>query len=484
MKVAIVAAEIGPYAKAGGLADVVGALPQALSRCGAQACVVVPAYKMLLDRIGAEPLAEGLSVKLGPVTEKFRILRAAGAAGVALYLIDHPEFFRRNGIYGENGREYPDNLRRFIFFARAAAAAAEIVRPDVVHSHDWHAAALPIIMRADAALRERFAATVTAFTVHNAEYQGRFNARDLPLMGLDRSWYSPQWLEFYGDVNLMKGAVVLADGASTVSPTYAYEIAHDPVVGYGLDGVFRAKGDHFIGILNGADYDEWDPAKDTLIAARYSPQDTEGKRKCRCALREEFKLPHRDETPVAGIVSRMAFQKGLDLLADALDAIVALDVQIVMLSSGDPKLEAFFQNAQRRYPDSLRVVLGMDNGLAHRIQAGSDLFLMPSRFEPCGLTQMYALKYGTPPVVHATGGLKDTIAEFDSASGRGNGFVLTDFRPEMLVGALRRAVQTFRQPPLWRKLMDNCFTADFSWDRAARQYLGWFERMRAGRAAA
>lgn len=484
MKVAIVAAEIGPYAKAGGLADVIGSLPQALGRCGVQACVIAPAYKLLLDKIAAEPTTDGLSVKLGAAAEKFRILRGAGAADIPLYLIDHPEFFGRNGIYGENGGEYTDNLRRFIFFARAAAAAVEILRPDVVHAHDWHAAALPIFMRADVTLREKFSRTVAAFTIHNAEYQGRFNARDFPLLGLDRSWYSPECLEFYGEANLMKGAVVLADGASTVSPSYAYEIAHDPVVGYGLDGVFRAKGDRFIGILNGADYDEWDPAKDALIAARYSPQDSAGKQKCRRALREELGLPHRDETAVAGIVSRMAFQKGLDLLADALDAVVALDVQIVMLSSGDPRLESFFKDAQRRHPDSLRVISGMDNRLAHRIQAGSDIFLMPSRFEPCGLTQMYALKYGTPPVVHATGGLKDTIAEFDPSSGRGNGFVLTDFRPEMLVGALRRAVQTFRQPPLWRKLMDNCFAADFSWDRAARQYVEWFERMRVARAAA
>jgi len=484
VKVAIVAAEIGPYAKAGGLADVIGALPQALSRRGVQACVILPAYKMLLDKIRGELLAEGLSVKLGAAPEKFRILRADGAAGVPLYLIDHPEFFGRNGIYGENGGEYPDNLRRFIFFARAAAAAVEIVRPDVVHAHDWHAAALPVIMRADTALREKFSATVAAFTVHNAEYQGRFNARDFPLLGLDKSWYSTECLEFYGEVNLMKGAVVLADGASTVSPSYAYEVAHDPAIGYGLDGVFRARGDNFIGILNGADYDEWDPAKDTLITARYSPQHPESKQECRRALREELKLPHRNETPVAGIVSRMAFQKGLDLIADAIDAVVALDVQIVMLSSGDPKLERFFRDAQRRYPDSLRMVSAMDNSLAHRIQAGSDMFLMPSRFEPCGLTQMYALKYGTPPVVHATGGLKDTITDFDPSSGRGNGFVLTDFRPEMLIGALRRAVQTFRQPPLWRKLMDNCFAADFSWDRAARQYFDWFERMRRERATA
>jgi starch synthase len=483
MKIAIVAAEIGPYAKAGGLADVIGALPQALNRCGADAFVVAPAYKMLLDNVRANPIAEDLRVTLGTSIEPFRILRATGSGGAPLYLIDHPGFFGRGGIYAENGSEYPDNLRRYLFFARAAATALENLRPDVVHAHDWHAAALPVLMRADSALREKFAGTVTAFTIHNAEFQGRFAPADFSLLGLDQAWFSPTYLEFYGDGNLMKGAIVLADGASTVSPSYAREIAHDPGISFGLDGVFRDKGDRFVGILNGADYDEWDPAKDFFTTSHYSPENPAPKQECRRSLCDQLQLPHRDNSPIVGIVSRMAWQKGLDLLADSLDAVLALDVQIVMLSSGDPGLEASFQDAQRKHPGSLRVISAMDNGLAHRIQAGSDIFLMPSRFEPCGLTQMYALKYGTAPVVHATGGLKDTIEEFDPASMRGNGFVFTDFRPETLVGAMQRAVHTFHQPHLWRHLMGNCFAADFSWAHAARQYIDWFDQMRHARPA-
>jgi starch synthase len=483
VKIVIVAAEIGPYAKAGGLADVIAALPQALNRNGAEACVIAPAYKMLLDNVRAEPMAEGLNVTVASSTETFRILRASGSGGVPLYLIDHPGFFRRNGIYGENGDEYPDNLRRYIFFARAAAVVAENLKLDMVHAHDWHAAALPIMMRADPALREKFAKTAIAFTIHNAEFQGRFAAADYSLLGLDPSWFTPAYLEFFGDVNLMKGAIVFADGASTVSPSYAHEIAQDPAISYGLDGVIRAKGDRFVGILNGADYDEWDPATDPFTGSPYSPTNPEPKQACRRSLRDHLDLPHRDGSPVVGIISRMAWQKGLDLLADSLDPVLALDLEIVMLSSGDPQLESFFRDAQRKHPDSVRVISAMDNGLAHRIQAGSDIFLMPSRFEPCGLTQMYALKYGTPPVVHATGGLKDTIAEFDPATMSGNGFVFNEFRPEMLINSLRRAVETFRQPRLWRRLMDNCFAADFSWDRAAHQYIDWFERMRQARAA-
>jgi len=484
VKVAIVAAEMGPYAKAGGLADVIGALPQALKQAGADPCVIIPGYRMLLEKLSAEPVSGELSIMLGADRETFRIMRAEGAAGVPLYLIEHRGFFDRNGIYGERGLDYSDNLRRFILFGRAAATAAERIAPDVIHAHDWHSALTPIVMRADPALRDRFAAAALAFTVHNVAFQGIFETIDFPLLGLDWSWYSINWLEFYGKINLMKGAVILADGASTVSPAYAHEVASDPAIGFGLDGVFRAKGDRFVGILNGADYGEWDPAHDELIPARYTPADRGGKQACLRALRDELKLPHREGTPVVGMVTRMTDQKGLPLLARALDAILELDLQLVMLASGDPILEDFFIAAEQHHPDRIRVILSFDNGLAHRIQAGSDMFLMPSRFEPCGLTQMYALKYGTAPVVRATGGLKDTVSEFDPVTGSGNGFVFNEYRPEALVEALERAIGIFRQPPLWHLLMHNCFEADFSWMRAARQYLDWFELLRRERAAA
>jgi starch synthase len=481
VKIAIVAAEIGPYAKVGGLADVIGALPQALRHAGADPCVIVPGYKALLDKLGAESVSGDLSVMLGSDRETFRILRTEDAAGVPLYLIDHPGFFNRDGIYGEAGRDYPDNFRRFIFFGRAAAAVVDRIAPDVIHAHDWHAAFTPIVLRTDTALREKFAATTLAFTIHNVAFQGIAETTDFPLLNLDSSWYSINGLEFYGKINLMKGAVTLADGASTVSPTYACEVASDPTMGFGLDGVFRAKGDRFVGILNGADYGEWDPARDELIAARYTAGDRAGKRACLEVLREELKLPHRGATPLLGMVTRMSDQKGLGLLAQALDAVLALDVQLVMLASGDPALEAFFTAAQKSHPDRVRVILSFDNRLAHRIQAGSDMFPMPSRFEPCGLTQMYALKYGTAPVVRATGGLKDTVVEFDPVGGGGNGFAFNEYRPEALVGALQRAVGIFRQPHLWRRLMDNCFKADFSWMRAAHQYLEWFDQLRRDR---
>jgi starch synthase len=484
VKIAIVAAEMGPFAKAGGLADVIGALPQAFKRAGAEPCVVLPAYRSLLDHIETAVFEERCALTLGITPETYRVLRSSADDGIPLYLIDHPGFFDRDGIYGENGGDYPDNHQRFIFFGRAAAALATTLKPDVLHTHDWHAAATTVVARADGVLRERLASTTSTFTVHNLAFQGSFASGDFPLLGLDPAWYSIANLEFYGRVNLMKGAIVLADGVSTVSPTYAHEVAHDAELSFGLDGVLRDKGEHFVGILNGADYDEWDPAKDQYIGTRFTPLRRSGKKACLYDLREEFHLPHRLATPVIGMVTRMAWQKGIDLLADALDRVLAMDVQLVMLASGDPALEQFFRDAARRYPEQLRVISTFDNRLAHRIQAGVDMFLMPSRYEPCGLTQMYALKYGTAPVVRATGGLRDTVVEYDRESGRGSGFVFADYQAEALVDTVRRSVALFREPREWAHLMANCFAADFSWDRAAQEYLRWFERLRAERTAA
>jgi starch synthase len=411
-------------------------------------------------------------------------LRAETRDGVPLYLIGHPRYFDRAGVYGERGADYTDNLRRFVLFGRAAAlAAARYLRPDVLHAHDWHAAVAAIVARADPALRESFGGARTVFTLHNLAFQGIFDEADFPLLGIDRSYFSVECLEFWGRVNLMKGATVLADGASTVSPTYAREVSSDPDLGFGLEGVLRNKGRRFVGILNGGDYIEWDPATDPMIAARYTPARREGKTVCRRALRERVGLADRADVPLIGMVTRMSPQKGVGLVADALDAMMELDVQLVMLASGDPALETLFKGAEERFPGRLRVELAFDNALAHQIQAGSDIFLMPSRFEPCGLTQMYALKYGTAPLVRATGGLRDTVTEFDPQRGAGNGFMFAEYRAGAMVEAIARARRLFADRAAWRRLMDNCFAADFSWTVSARHYLRWFDELRRARAA-
>jgi starch synthase len=484
MKIAIVAAEITPWAKTGGLADVIGALPAALARSGAEPAVILPGYRSVLEALETEQVAEDLTLPIGGSGERFDLLRAKTRDGVPLYLISHPGYFDRAGVYGERGADYPDNPRRFALFGRAAAlAAARYLRPDVLHTHDWHAAVAAIVARADPALRESLGGALTVFTFHNLAFQGIFDQADFSLLGIDRSYFSVECLEFWGRVNLMKGAIVLADGASTVSPTYAREVSSDPELGFGLEGVLRNKGRRFVGILNGADYTEWDPAIDPMIAARYTSAEREGKAVCRRALCQRAGLADRAEVPLIGMVTRMSPQKGVGLVADALDAMMKLDVQLVMLASGDPELEKLFKAAEKRFPGRLRVELTFDNALAHQIQAGSDIFLMPSRFEPCGLTQMYALKYGTAPLVRATGGLRDTVAEFDPQRGAGNGFTFAEYRAGAMVEAIARARRLFADRAAWRRLMDNCFAADFSWTVSARQYLQWFDDLRRARAA-
>ncbi len=467
---------MAPYAKVGGLADVISAFPRALKKAGAEPSLIVPAHRKLLEKLETEPYGNDQTIQLGATQEHFSILRAESAAGVPLYLVHHPGFFDRAEIYGDGNGDYPDNLQRFIFFGRAAALTATTLHPDILHAHDWHAAAVPIVVRADPELRRKFEATSSFFTIHNLAFQGICEPDLFPLLGIDSSWFSISGLEFYGRVNLMKGAVIMADAVNTVSAAYASEIANDPALGFGLDGVLRAKGERFTGILNGADYDEWNPATDTLITKCYSPARPNGKMACLYDLREEMRLPHLRNAPIIAMVTRMTTQKGVDLVAAALERLAVLDVQIVMLANGDPQLEQFFKGAEARYPEHLRVILQFDNALAHRIQAGTDMFMIPSRFEPCGLTQMYALKYGNPPIARATGGLRDTVFEFDPVSGGGNGFVFERFEPEALVTATKRAVETFGNRARWRQLMDNCFKADFSWAKTARQYLDWFNR--------
>ena len=475
MKIAIIAAEAAPYAKAGGLADVIGALPNAFKAIGHEPALIVPGYSSILDKLETAPILRNRSIRLGDQIERFSVLAATDPHGVPMYMIEHPGFFARADIYGEHGKDYPDNLKRFVFFSRAAAlAAAEIVRPDVMHAHDWHAASVPLAMRADSTLRDKFKNALSIFTIHNLAFQGITKREDFSLLGIDPSYYSST-LEFYGHLNMMKGAIVLSDGVSTVSPNYAHEVTTDPELGFGLEGVLRDKGERFVGILNGADYDEWDPEHDEHIIARYSAKNPGGKKFCSRALRQSLKLPIREDCPIVGMVTRMTAQKGVDLLMEALEAVMRLDLQLVMLASGDPEKEKFFTAAQARFPEKLRVVVEFNDPLAHQIQAGSDAFLMPSRFEPCGLTQMYALRYGSAPVVRATGGLRDTV---DSAKGSGNGFVFEKFAANEMVAALARMTMTFSNRNAWRRLMANCFAADFSWERAARQYAAWFSSLR------
>jgi starch synthase len=484
MKIAIVAAEISPWAKEGGLGDVIGSLPAALKKINAaEPVLILPGYRALLSHFKTKVIEENATTPLGHGTETFSILYADGPGGIPMYFVSHAGFFDREGIYGERGKVYPDNAKRYIFFGRAAAmVAANYVQPEVVHAHDWHAAVATIAMRADSEFREKLRGAVSVFTIHNLAFQGIFESTDYPLLGIDWSYFNVDGLEFYGRVNLMKGAIELSDGTTTVSPSYAAEATSDPEFGFGLEGVLRNKGDRFRGILNGVDYNEWNPATDKNLAATYSAKCPEGKSVCKRDLLNAMGLAPRAGAPLLGMVSRMTSQKGFDLLRDAIDRIMEMDLQVVMLANGDAPMEEFFRGVERRSPEKFRIIATFDEVLAHKIQAGSDAFLMPSRFEPCGLTQMYALKYGTAPVVRATGGLRDTVTEFDPKTGAGNGFVFEPYSAEDLVAALNRMLAVFKTHH-WRKLMANGFEADFSWERSAHDYMDWFERLHRERRA-
>jgi starch synthase len=478
MKIAIVAAEISPWAKEGGLGDVISAFPVALKKLGAEPVLILPGYRSLLRQFKTTTIAEVADTQFGHGVEPFSILQAEGPARIPIYLIGHAGFFDREGIYSERGKVYFDNVMRYIFFGRAAASvAANYVHPDVVHAHDWHGAAATIVMRADEQLRTKLRDTISVFTVHNLAFQGVFDPVDYPLLGINWLYYTVDGLEFFDHVNLMKGAIVMSDAVSTVSPNYAAEATSDPDYGFGLEGVLQRKGAHFRGILNGADYSAWNPAIDKLIAATYTPGRLKGKSVCKGDLLKSVKLKPIEAAPLVGMVSRMTSQKGFDLLRDAFDRMMQLDLQIVMLADGDASFEGYFREAQRRYPDKFRIIGEFDNVLAHKVQAGSDSFLMPSRFEPCGLTQMYAMKYGNPPVARATGGLRDTVNDFDPKTGTGNGVVFEPYSTDDLLAALSRMISLFRSREHWRKLMANCFAANFSWEKSARTYLDWFEEL-------
>ncbi|HLH76964.1 MAG TPA: glycogen synthase GlgA [Candidatus Binataceae bacterium] len=481
MKIALVAAEMAPFAKVGGLADVIGALPAELAACGAQVSVLMPGYASALRSVATEPMGDGLSVMLGERTEHFTLRSGIGPAGVPLFFIMHEGFFGRPEIYGEQGRDYPDNFRRFVFFARAALQVlASLTPPDLIHAHDWHAAAVPLLMRAHPELRARFASCASVFTIHNLAFQGQFDRSDFVLLNLDPAYMATEYLEFYGRGNLLKAAVVTADAVTTVSPTYAREV-REPGLGFGLEGVLRAKGEHFVGILNGADYNEWNPASDRFLAATYSANDMTGKDVCAQQLCRQLDLAHIPGRPLIGMVSRLSSQKGFDLLLAVLDKLLAKDTALVILGRGESEIEQRLEQAVARYGDRLRVRMDYDNPLAHRIQAGCDLFLMPSRFEPCGLTQMYALKYGTIPVVRATGGLADTVTQFDPVARQGTGFRFQAYEGEALLEAVGCALDSFADRGAWEALRQNAMAADFSWSHAARAYLSLFERARTWR---
>ncbi len=470
-------AELAPLASTGGLGDVSRALPRALALLGHRVSVFLPLYKSVRERVAA--LSPVGAIHVPGYGGPFRVLAAREPLEPAtLYLIEHDYFFDRDGVYGDFFGTFGDNLERFSFFSRAVieATVALDLRPDLVHANDWHTGVLPALLRTAYGGDRRLASVKTVFTIHNLAFQGRFPGAALPVTGLPWSVFHLEGVEYYGLVNLMKAGIVFADVVTAVSPRYSQEIT-TPEFGEGLDGLLRSRGTKLHGILNGIDYELWNPATDPHLPAHFHAGQFAGKRRCKEALLAELGLVFPANLPLAGMISRLSSQKGVDIALGVAEDILRTGVALVVLGSGDRHLEQWLRSLAERHPGRVAARIGFDEALAHRIEAGVDIFLMPSRYEPCGLNQMYSLRYGTVPLVRGTGGLDDTVHDPEEEPGLANGFKFREPRGDQLAATLLRAVATYYDRPLWRELMRRGMKEDFSWRRSAARYAELYDRL-------
>ena len=481
LKVLFLSPEVVPFAKSGGLADVAGSLPIALKRLGVDVRLVLPLYRTVREgNFEIRPVLKKLEVPLGQEKFKTNVLETQLGPGVPVYLIEREDLYDRPNLYGNPGGDYYDNLERFSFFAHAALGlTAELsFKPDVVHCHDWQTGLVPALIKGPHGDTPTLSSAATVFTIHNLGYQGLFPEEKLPLTGLSKpDFFHTEGLEFWGKISLLKAGIVYSEAITTVSPTYAKEI-QTPEYGMGMDGILRRRSASLHGILNGVDYGLWDPAKDLHLAANYSPREMSGKSDCKKSLITKMGLNSSvNNRPLLGMISRLDAQKGLHLLVQILEDILALDIGLVVLGSGDEEIQQAIQDAAERHPGCVGLSIGFNEPLAHEIMAGADILLIPSRYEPCGLTQMYAFKYGTVPIVRATGGLDDTIVQFDAKTNNGNGFKFGPYRADAFLAAIRQAVNFFTDSCVWKQLMANGMKEDFSWDRSARSYLELYKSL-------
>ena len=462
--------EMAPLARTGGLGDVLEALPAELQKRGHEVSVVLPLYRSIRENPALKIHNTGveLTVHVGGKRVQAEVFECVAPNGVQVFLISHDEYYDRSGIYGTDGRSYNDNAERFIGFSRAVLELARRMdpAPDVVHAHDWQTALIPALVK------ERGLPFGTVLTIHNLAFQGSFHSADYGLTNLPGNYYGD--LEFHGRVNFLKAGIIFADAITTVSERYARDI-QTPEFGCGLDGLLRANARKLAGILNGADYETWNPATDPLIPAHYGPDSLKGKQACRAALLKELGLAPNPRGPVLAVVSRLSEQKGIDLLAPLLDRILADDLRLVVLGEGDPAWERELFVASRKYPERFVFRQGFDDALAHRIDAGADVMLIPSHFEPCGLTAMYSLKYGAVPVARVTGGLHQIIQDYDPTTNSGNGFVFFEDNAEAFWDAIVRTKKVFANAEAWKTLVIHAMSADFSWPAAAKRYERLYE---------
>lgn len=467
MKVLFTVSECVPFIKSGGLADVAGSLPKELQRLGTDVRVMLPKY----GKIPAAYRNQMKKIKDFTVPVGWRNqycgIEELVLDGITFYFIDNEYYFNRDGLYG-----YFDDGERFSFFNKAVLDSLEHLNffPDVLHCHDWHTAMIPFLLRVNYYQKERYGFIRTVFTIHNLQFQGIF-PKDVQteLLGIDERFFQPDQLEFFGNINFMKGGILAADKITTVSPTYRSEI-QSAFYGEKLDGLLKMRDEDLIGILNGIDEELYNPAKDPHLMHQYSINSLEIKQKCKQGIQKHFRLDEKKETPLLVMITRLTAQKGLDLVKCVLHEVLQDDIQMIVLGTGDWEFEQFFQRMAAEYPEKLKVHIGFNEGLAHRLYAGADMFLMPSLFEPCGLGQLIAMKYGAIPIVRETGGLNDTVHAFNKLSGEGNGFSFQNFNAHDMLFTIRRAIGFYHQQPTWKKLVRAAMSKDYSWAQSAFKY--------------
>jgi starch synthase len=480
MRVLLASSEVHPYSKTGGLADMVGALAKYLAQAGQQVGVVTPLYSGTRERFPQIRRAEiRITLPLGSRLIEADVWMLDQPDQLVIYFIDQPKFYQRTALYQEHGVDYPDNAERFIFFSKCVTHLARhlVWQPEIVHVHDWQLGLVPLFVRHQT-LREGWRnAPKTCFTIHNQAYQGHFLAVDYVLTNLPWDYFNPHHgVEFYGAMNCLKAGIVYADIITTVSPRYAREITTE-ALGQGLDGVLRSRQDALVGILSGVDYEEWKTTDNPFLKFAFTADSLDGKSKSKIELQREFCLPETARLPLFGSIARLVDQKGVDIQLSALEEMLAADIQFVLLGTGQTEYEKAYQGLAARFPTKVAVKIGYDHGLAHRIEAGCDFYLMPSKFEPCGLNQLYSLRYGTIPIVRATGGLDDSIIDLIEDVDKANGIKFFEYSSRAFVKALRKAILLYENPELLHRIRVNGMNADFSWKRTAQEYLRLYQRV-------
>jgi len=471
---------MAPFCKTGGLADVIGSLPVVLARMGNEVHVMLPGYSRIdRKKYNFTDNPSHLQIPMGPVTKPMSF-SSASWEGVTVHLIENEEYFDRSGIYGDAQGDYFDNGPRFVFFCRGALEAVKLlgIKPDIIHAHDWQTGLILPYLKTLYAQEFLFRDAASLFTIHNLGYQGNFPPWVFSLTGIPDEEFRWTKMEFYGNVSFLKSGIVYADAVSTVSETYAREIITEQL-GFGMQGALAQRKNVLFGILNGIDQDEWNPATDRSIPASYSPDDLSGKKICRTALLKEFGISVGENIPVFGMVSRLDSQKGFDILEEGMDKIAAMAVCLVILGTGTSEHMEALAKIAARYPKQVRIMMKFDPLTAKLVYAGSDAFLMPSRYEPCGLAQIIALRYGTLPVVHATGGLADTVEDMDSDPDNGNGFSFEIYSSDALAGSIERAVKAFSEPgrARWQRAVQRAMNKDYSWKISAEKYIKLYKQL-------